>query len=94
VQGDLRAEEMVVLRSGAKVQGDITAPRVVLEDGATFRGAVDMSSGPGASGSTSRTSGDKPSTSSSAKASPGSETTAAAKEKGGTGASTAGAVSP
>jgi hypothetical protein len=24
------------------VQGDITAPRVVLEDGATFRGAVDM----------------------------------------------------
>ena len=42
VEGDLRAEEVVVLRSTARVQGDITAPRVVLEDGATFRGAVDM----------------------------------------------------
>ena len=42
VEGDLRAEEVVVLRSTARVQGDITAPRVVLEDGASFRGAVDM----------------------------------------------------
>jgi cytoskeletal protein CcmA (bactofilin family) len=42
VEGDVHAEEVVVLRSTARVQGDITAPRVVLEDGATFRGAVDM----------------------------------------------------
>lgn len=42
VDGDLRAEEMVVLRSSAQVQGDITAPRVILEDGASFRGGVDM----------------------------------------------------
>lgn len=42
VEGDLRADEQVVLRSAAHVQGDITSPRVVLEDGATFRGLVDM----------------------------------------------------
>lgn len=42
VEGDLTADEQVVLRSSALVQGDITAPRVVLEDGARFRGGVDM----------------------------------------------------
>jgi cytoskeletal protein CcmA (bactofilin family) len=42
VQGDIRAEEQVILRNAAFVQGDITAPRVVLEDGARFRGLVDM----------------------------------------------------
>ena len=42
VEGDLSAEEQVILRSSSWVQGDITAPRVVLEDGARFRGGVDM----------------------------------------------------
>lgn len=42
VEGDLIAEEQVVLRGSALVEGDITAPRVVLEDGARFRGGVDM----------------------------------------------------
>lgn len=42
VEGDLQAEEQVILRSSARVEGDITAPRVVLEDGARFRGLVDM----------------------------------------------------
>lgn len=42
VEGDLTAQEQIVLRGSAKVQGDIKAPRVVLEDGATFRGLVDM----------------------------------------------------
>jgi cytoskeletal protein CcmA (bactofilin family) len=42
VDGDLKALEQVVLRSSARVIGDLTAPRVVLEDGATFRGLVDM----------------------------------------------------
>lgn len=42
VEGDLTADEQVILRSEAHVQGDITAPRVVLEDGANFRGMVDM----------------------------------------------------
>ncbi len=42
VEGDLMAQEQVILRASAQVQGDITAPRVVLEDGASFRGMVDM----------------------------------------------------
>jgi cytoskeletal protein CcmA (bactofilin family) len=42
VEGNLSADEQVILRSSASVQGDITAPRVVLEDGARFRGGVDM----------------------------------------------------
>jgi cytoskeletal protein CcmA (bactofilin family) len=42
VEGDLKAEERVILTSSAQVEGDITAPRVVLEDGANFRGGIDM----------------------------------------------------
>lgn len=42
VEGDLKAKEQIILRTSAQVQGDLTAPRVVLEDGATFRGLVDM----------------------------------------------------
>lgn len=42
VEGDLTAQEQIVLRGTARVQGDLKAPRVVLEDGATFRGLVDM----------------------------------------------------
>lgn len=57
VEGDLKAEEQVILKASAKVQGDITSPRVVLEDGATFSGGVDMgkplSKNPGAAASTS-----------------------------------------
>lgn len=46
VEGDLTAQEQIVLRGSARVQGDIKAPRVVLEDGATFRGLVDMGASP------------------------------------------------
>jgi cytoskeletal protein CcmA (bactofilin family) len=42
VEGNIRAEEQATLRSSAFVRGDITAPRVVLENGARFRGGVDM----------------------------------------------------
>lgn len=42
VEGDLSGEEQVILRSSARVEGDISAPRVVLEDGARFRGGVEM----------------------------------------------------
>lgn len=48
VDGDLKAQEQVILRSSARVHGDITAPRVVLEDGASFRGLVDMGESPAA----------------------------------------------
>ncbi len=46
VEGDLTAREQIVLRGTARVLGDIKAPRVVLEDGATFRGLVDMAAAP------------------------------------------------
>lgn len=42
VEGNVKGDEQVILRSSAVVEGDITAPRVVLEDGARFRGGVDM----------------------------------------------------
>jgi cytoskeletal protein CcmA (bactofilin family) len=42
VEGNISARDQVVLRGSSWVQGDITAPRVSLEDGARFRGGVDM----------------------------------------------------
>ena len=42
VEGNLTGEEQVVLRKSSWVQGDVKAPRVVLEDGAHFRGGVLM----------------------------------------------------
>lgn len=43
VDGDVRGQEQVALRAASKVNGDIVAPRVVLEDGASFLGSIDMS---------------------------------------------------
>lgn len=59
VEGDLRAEEQIILRRAARVEGDITAPRVVLEDGARFRGLVDMGEGDKGKGSDPSTSPEK-----------------------------------
>ena len=42
VDGNLVAKEQVTLQTSARVEGDIVAPRVKLEDGAYFRGGVDM----------------------------------------------------
>lgn len=42
VEGNIIGGEQVILRSSAHVKGDIRAPRVVLENGARFRGLVDM----------------------------------------------------
>jgi cytoskeletal protein CcmA (bactofilin family) len=42
VQGNLFAGEQVVVRTSGEVRGNITAPRVTLEDGAKFKGAIDM----------------------------------------------------
>lgn len=42
VEGDLQGEEQIILRPTARVQGNIAAPRVTLEDGAMFRGTIDM----------------------------------------------------
>jgi cytoskeletal protein CcmA (bactofilin family) len=42
VEGNLTAEEQIVLRKSSRVRGDLSAPRVTIEDGARFRGAIDM----------------------------------------------------
>ncbi|MEM7408115.1 MAG: polymer-forming cytoskeletal protein [Pseudomonadota bacterium] len=42
VEGDVRADEQVTLRASGDVVGNIAAPRVSIEDGARFRGAIDM----------------------------------------------------
>ncbi len=42
VVGDLIGSERVLIRGAGRVQGNITAPRVVLEDGAKFKGSIDM----------------------------------------------------
>jgi cytoskeletal protein CcmA (bactofilin family) len=45
VQGDITAMENVVISKLGNVRGNITAPRVLLEDGAVFKGSIDMDPG-------------------------------------------------
>lgn len=42
VQGDIAGAEKVMVTSTGQVLGNISAPRVQLEDGAVFRGSIDM----------------------------------------------------
>lgn len=42
VNGNINASNKVDLKAECRVQGDIKAPRILIEDGASFRGAVDM----------------------------------------------------
>ena len=42
VDGNLVAEELIVLKKSARVRGDLVAPRVVIEDVARFKGTIDM----------------------------------------------------
>lgn len=42
VKGDMSGREKVVVSKTGKVQGNIVAPRVTLEDGAKFKGSIDM----------------------------------------------------
>lgn len=45
VNGNLFGEEQVIIRQSGKVRGNVTAPRVNLENGAKFKGAIDMQPG-------------------------------------------------
>jgi cytoskeletal protein CcmA (bactofilin family) len=47
VEGDIRGQEQIILRNTARVEGSIAAPRVTLEDGAVFRGGIEMGSSGG-----------------------------------------------
>lgn len=42
VEGDLYGSERVVIHSSARVLGNVTAPRVGIDDGAKFKGSVEM----------------------------------------------------
>jgi cytoskeletal protein CcmA (bactofilin family) len=42
VNGDIAGSEKVLISRSGRVQGNIVAPRVQLEDGALFRGSIDM----------------------------------------------------
>ena len=54
VKGDLLGEEAVVLEDGARVVGDVRAPRVAIASGALVRGYVETGEGGGAAGRASR----------------------------------------
>ena len=42
LHGNVVASQMVTVRTGGRMQGDIRAPRVALEEGCQFQGHVDM----------------------------------------------------
>jgi cytoskeletal protein CcmA (bactofilin family) len=42
VQGNITATERVEIRDKGSVDGDLSAPRIAIADGAHFRGSIDM----------------------------------------------------
>lgn len=42
VTGNLIADDKVIIRQSGAVRGNITAPRVTLEEGSKFKGSIDM----------------------------------------------------
>jgi len=58
VVGDLNASERVEIRSTGVVEGDVRAPRLLIEEGAVINGSIDMDAG--ASISKSRPAGSRP----------------------------------
>jgi cytoskeletal protein CcmA (bactofilin family) len=44
VEGNLYGSEQIILRKSSKVRGNLFAARVSLEDGADFKGSIDMTS--------------------------------------------------
>ena len=42
VDGNLLGEEEIVIRASGRVQGNLRAPRVTLENGSSFKGSIDM----------------------------------------------------
>lgn len=45
VSGDIKSSERVVIKQSGRLEGNIVAPRVVLEDGCQFKGSVEMNIG-------------------------------------------------
>lgn len=47
IQGNVTAEETVEIRESGKLRGNITSPRLIIADGAFFKGSVEMDRKPG-----------------------------------------------
>jgi cytoskeletal protein CcmA (bactofilin family) len=86
VEGNLFGGEQIVLRSTGEVRGNLTAPRVSLEDGAQFKGAIDMEPKPPRSGGA-----DKPAERAASAAKPAGEGSAAGEIGSGGGIGSGGA---
>lgn len=54
VRGDITGTEKVIISRSGNVHGNIVAPRMTLEDGAIFKGSIDMDPGESAKGQTSK----------------------------------------
>jgi cytoskeletal protein CcmA (bactofilin family) len=46
IKGDITASERIELSASASVEGNIAAPRILIQDGATFKGQVIMKDSP------------------------------------------------
>lgn len=46
VNGDIRGSERVVVKQSGRIEGNIAAPRVILEDGCQFNGSIEMTVDP------------------------------------------------
>ncbi len=94
VEGNLYSSDQIVLRSSGSVHGNLTAPRVALEDGAQFKGSIDMEPKrqPGGSGALSGRPSPPPERATTSTAGNGGAEAPKAGEapKGGAGASSAG----
>lgn len=84
VRGNLFGDEQIVVAGSGQVVGNITAPRVSLEDGCRFKGSIDMEpkggtrkSGPSSSGASSSSPGRSSSGASSTEPSSGASSTGA-----------------
>lgn len=67
VIGNVRADDKVEISPSGSVNGDLSAPRVMLADGSSFKGAIDMSGKSSSKTSSSTVTGSGSSTTSSTK---------------------------
>lgn len=50
VKGNLRARDRIEIKKDGSVVGDLTTARIMIEDGAYFKGSIEIDRGEGASG--------------------------------------------
>lgn len=57
VKGDIDGTERVVICASGNVQGNVSSPRVMLEDGGRFRGSIDMGTSSGSGSASGKSAG-------------------------------------